>query len=159
MILIRRTSFAPLTLRGPPREVAVNQLVGSGKNPGQRRVGGAANGRRPWEVGERAMPVSEGGAMLFGVALPRVSGCEGPSKDEHHERWRAHMAELGCTHDDSTDGAGNFLSYTDASADFGDGAVMVSCPCSGWLVEDAHGRVLATSFELITEPAVLAKAA
>ncbi|BDI23669.1 hypothetical protein [Herbiconiux sp. L3-i23] len=68
------------------------------------------------------------------------------------------MAELGCTHDDSIDGAGNFLSYEDASADFGDGAIVVSCPCGGWIVEDASGMVIATSDPVVVAP-VLARAA
>lgn len=55
------------------------------------------------------------------------------------------MAQLDCTHDDSIDGAGNFVSYSDASADFGDGAIVVSCPCGGWLIEDEAGRVVARS--------------
>lgn len=55
------------------------------------------------------------------------------------------MHTLDCEHDDTIDGAGNLLSYTDASADFGDGAIAVSCPCGSWIVEDASGAILAAS--------------
>jgi len=55
------------------------------------------------------------------------------------------MAHLHCEHDETVDASGNLLSYTDASADFGSGAVAVSCPCGSWIVEDGSGMILAAS--------------
>ena len=55
------------------------------------------------------------------------------------------MHTLDCEHDETIDGAGNLLSYTDASADFGHGAVAVSCPCGSWIIEDVSGTILAAS--------------
>lgn len=55
------------------------------------------------------------------------------------------MREMNCDHDDTVDGSGNLLGFFDASADFGPGAVAVTCPCGGWIVEDASGQLLAAS--------------
>ncbi|MFD1714433.1 hypothetical protein ACFSBZ_08130 [Amnibacterium flavum] len=60
------------------------------------------------------------------------------------------MTGFGCTHDDEVDGGGNLLSFTDASADFGEGAVAISCPCGDWLIEDAAGRVIARAEVSVT---------
>lgn len=60
------------------------------------------------------------------------------------------MSGFGCTHDDMIDGGGNLVNIADASHDFGEGAIVVSCPCGGWIVEDAAGRVLARSEESIS---------
>lgn len=60
------------------------------------------------------------------------------------------MSSFGCTHDDEIDGGGNLVTIADASVDFGEGAIVVSCPCGGWIVEDAAGRVLARSEESIS---------
>ena len=38
----------------------------------------------------------------------------------------------------------------DASFDFGDGAVVVTCACGAWVVENASGGALAWSESLVT---------
>ncbi len=38
----------------------------------------------------------------------------------------------------------------DASLDFGDGAVVVTCACGAWVIEDTSGGALAWSESLVT---------
>jgi hypothetical protein len=44
--------------------------------------------------------------------------------------------------DDARFGA---LHVSDASHDFGAGAIEVSCPCGAWVIEDESGRAIARS--------------
>ena len=52
-----------------------------------------------------------------------------------------------------TDDRFGTLHVTDVSADFGVGAVEVSCPCGAWVIEDESGAALARSEQ---QPAVVA---
>jgi hypothetical protein len=52
-----------------------------------------------------------------------------------------------------TDDRFGTLHVTDVAADFGPGAVEVSCPCGAWVIEDESGAAIVRSEQ---QPAVLA---
>ncbi|MET0589609.1 MAG: hypothetical protein ABWZ77_00385 [Naasia sp.] len=55
------------------------------------------------------------------------------------------MAELNCDHDDTVDLGGNAIDWTRVSAEFGEEAFCLACPCGSWVVESASGEILARS--------------
>ncbi len=69
------------------------------------------------------------------------------------------MAELNCEHDDAVDQAGNALDWIEVTDEFGETAFCLSCPCGSWVVESAHGGVLARSGHAVAEVPALSHAA
>lgn len=69
------------------------------------------------------------------------------------------MAELNCDHDESVDLSGNAVDWAEVTAEFGETAYCLACPCGSWVVESAQGEILARSGHAVAEVPALSHAA